>query len=78
MASAMFEPAMIGNVELSNRFVHSATHEAMSAEDGSITDALIRRYVRLAKGGVGLIIPGHFYVDPLGKAHDNQTGSPRE
>jgi len=74
MPSLMFEPVMIGNVEVSNRFVHSATHEAMSAENGSISDALIKRYVRLAKGGVGLIIPGHFYVDPLGKAHGNQTG----
>ncbi len=74
MASSVFEPIMIANVLVRNRFVHSATHEAMSAADGRITDRLVKRYATLAKGGVGLIIPGHFYVHPRGKAHGNQTG----
>jgi 2,4-dienoyl-CoA reductase-like NADH-dependent reductase (Old Yellow Enzyme family) len=45
MASLMFEPILIGNVEIKNRFVHSATHEAMSADNERITDELIKRYI---------------------------------
>jgi 2,4-dienoyl-CoA reductase-like NADH-dependent reductase (Old Yellow Enzyme family) len=29
----------------------------MARETGEVSDDLIKRYVRLAKGGVGLIIP---------------------
>jgi len=72
--SSMFEPVMIGKIEIKNRFVHSATHEAMSADDGSITDDIINRYIKLAKGDIGLIIPGHLYIHPLGKANNNQSG----
>lgn len=70
----MFHPIMLGRVNIKNRFVHSATHEAMAADDGSITHQLIKRYAQLAKGDIGLIIPGHLYVHPLGKAHENQGG----
>ncbi|MFO7558718.1 MAG: NADH:flavin oxidoreductase [Desulfobacterales bacterium] len=72
--SRMFEPVTIGKVEIKNRFVHSATHEAMADKDSRITDGHIRRYKNLAKGEVGLIIPGHMYVHPLGKAHHGQIG----
>lgn len=74
MRSPLFSPVMIGNVEIKNRFVHSATHEAMAADDGCITDEIIRRYRTLAKGEIGLIIPGHFFVHPLGKTHNRQNG----
>lgn len=72
--SSMFEPIKIGPMEVKNRFVHSATHEAMAAHDGTITDEIVRRYVQLAKGGIGLILPGHLYVHPLGQAHMGQGG----
>ena len=65
--SCLFEPIMLAKVKIKNRFVHSATNEAMAADDGSITDDIVGRYTRLAKGDVGLIIPGHLYVHPLGK-----------
>jgi len=70
----MFKPISIGSMEVKNRFVHSATHEVMSDNSGMVTDALVKRYARLARGGIGLIIPGHMYVHPLGKAHNGQTG----
>ena len=54
----LFTPKKIGNLELPNRFVHSATYVGMSKETGEVSDELIRRYERLARGGVGLIIPG--------------------
>jgi 2,4-dienoyl-CoA reductase-like NADH-dependent reductase (Old Yellow Enzyme family) len=39
-----------------------------------VTDPLVKRYATLAKGEVGLIIPGYMYVHPKGKASDRQTG----
>ncbi|MBW2540218.1 MAG: NADH:flavin oxidoreductase, partial [Deltaproteobacteria bacterium] len=72
--SMMFQPVNIGKMEIKNRFVHSATHEAMADPDGRITDDHLRRYKNLAKGEIGLIIPGHMYVHPFGKAHHGQIG----
>jgi 2,4-dienoyl-CoA reductase-like NADH-dependent reductase (Old Yellow Enzyme family) len=72
--SILFTPFAIGKMVLKNRFVHSATHEAMSNENGRVTDALVRRCRNLAKGEVGLVIPGHMFVHPLGRAHEGQTG----
>jgi 2,4-dienoyl-CoA reductase-like NADH-dependent reductase (Old Yellow Enzyme family) len=72
--SLLFSPIKIGNVELSNRFVCSATYEVMSKESGEVSDELIKRYVRLAKGGVGLSITGMMYVQPSGRGYKYQTG----
>lgn len=72
--SLLFQPASIGSLTLRNRFVHSATHEAMAGYDGKINDNIVRRYETLAKGEIGLIIPGHLFVHPLGKAHKGQCG----
>lgn len=70
----LFAPKKIGNIKLPNRFVHSATYEGMAKETGEVSDELIKRYKRLAKGGVGLIITGHMFVHSSGKAEKNQTG----
>jgi 2,4-dienoyl-CoA reductase-like NADH-dependent reductase (Old Yellow Enzyme family) len=64
----LFSSERIGDVEIQNRFVHSATFEAMADENGKITEKMIKRYRDLAKAGVGLIIPGMFYVHPLGQS----------
>ncbi|MFZ5569257.1 MAG: NADH:flavin oxidoreductase [Thermodesulfobacteriota bacterium] len=69
-----FQPITIGGMELKNRFVHSATHEAMADANGRVTDDIIRRYETLAKGEIGLIIPGHLFVHPRGQAHHGQCG----
>ncbi|MDB4304106.1 NADH:flavin oxidoreductase, partial [Desulfosarcina sp.] len=45
----------INGMQLKNRLVRSATYENMAAEDGKVTDKLIKFYSKLAKGGVGLI-----------------------
>lgn len=70
----VFEPANLGPLNLKNRLIHSATFECMADENGAVTDRLVKRYVNLAKGEVGLIIPGYMYVHPRGKAFDGQTG----
>jgi 2,4-dienoyl-CoA reductase-like NADH-dependent reductase (Old Yellow Enzyme family) len=72
--SLIFSPIKIGGLELSNRFVCSATHEVMSKETGEVSDELIKRYVRLAKGGVGLSVTGLMYVHSSGRSYKNQTG----
>jgi 2,4-dienoyl-CoA reductase-like NADH-dependent reductase (Old Yellow Enzyme family) len=72
--SILFEPIQIGNLQLENRFVHSATHEGRATEQGAVTDSLVGRYRRLAKGEIGLIITGYLYVHPLGRCYKHQAG----
>lgn len=71
--SKLFTPGKIGNVELPNRFVHSATHEGMAKESGEVSDELIRRYHKLAKGGVGLAITGLMCIHPSGRGYRCET-----
>ena len=70
--SLLFEPGKIGNMELRNRFVRSATVECLCTEDGRVTDAYLRAYERLSRGGAALILPGNYYVNPLGHAYPMQ------
>ncbi len=58
----VFTPYKIGNVEISNRLVRSATFEYMATEDGFVTNDLIELYEELARGGIGLTITGVSYV----------------
>jgi 2,4-dienoyl-CoA reductase-like NADH-dependent reductase (Old Yellow Enzyme family) len=76
--SILFTPLNIGAMQLPNRFVHSATYEAMASPTGEVTDSLVKRYQHLARGKIGLIIPGHLYVHPLGRAARFQTGAYRD
>jgi len=72
--SILFSPIRIGSAEIPNRFVRSATHEFMAAPDGTPEPRLARLFEALAEGEVGLIITGHAYVHPRGKASPGQTG----
>ena len=72
--SILFKPIQVGNIELKNRFVHSATCESLATERGAATDGLVNRYRKLAKGEVGLIITGYAYVHPQGRCYRHQTG----
>lgn len=71
--SVLFEPIKIHGMQLKNRFVRSATHDAYSNERGEITDKTIELYSRLAQGGVGLIITGFAYVHRNGQTFLHQT-----
>jgi 2,4-dienoyl-CoA reductase-like NADH-dependent reductase (Old Yellow Enzyme family) len=70
----MFEPSEINGLKLENRFIRSATWEGMAAEDGSCTPKLIQLVSDLARGGVGLIITSHSYVQKVGQARNGQLG----
>jgi len=65
--SSVFQPGRIGELQLHNRLVRSATFEALGDPDGFPTQALFDLYRRLARGGVGLIITGYVYVSADGR-----------
>lgn len=71
----LFTRAHIGGLDLPNRLVRSATAEFLAGEDGQVGPELKGLYRELARGGVGLIITGHMYVHPSGKAHPGMTGA---
>lgn len=71
--SIVFSKGKIGDLELDNRIVQSATYEGMATREGLVTDQLIKRYETLAKGEVGLVIPGYMSVSRSGRAHATQT-----
>ncbi|MGD0236792.1 MAG: NADH:flavin oxidoreductase, partial [Syntrophorhabdales bacterium] len=70
----LFETTTINAMTLENRFVRSATWEGLATDDGFVMDRLIDLSVKLAKGGVGLIITGHAYVSKEGQASPWQLG----
>jgi 2,4-dienoyl-CoA reductase-like NADH-dependent reductase (Old Yellow Enzyme family) len=72
--SILFTPKLLGCVPIPNRFVRSATHDFLAEEDGAVTAKNVELYRRLAEGETGLIISGHAYVSPEGKASPRQIG----
>lgn len=65
--------AHINQIEIRNRTVRSATHGSLG-DEGYVTDKLIQALVRLAEGGVGLIVTGAAAVAPEGRISDTQLG----
>ena len=72
--NTVFTPGKIGSLTLPNRLVRSATAERMADGNGQPRPQLSALYQELTRGGVGLIITGHMYVHPSGKAHPEMTG----
>jgi 2,4-dienoyl-CoA reductase-like NADH-dependent reductase (Old Yellow Enzyme family) len=70
----LFSPGRIGNLEIKNRFVRSATGESLAAADGQVTDALVSLYTELARGGVGLIVTGVAFVHESGRSGYKMPG----
>src|ERR1043166_9310296 len=56
MTSKLFKPYRINNLTLPNRLVLPAMVTRLSDEDGFVNQAITDRYVRFAKGEVGLIV----------------------
>jgi 2,4-dienoyl-CoA reductase-like NADH-dependent reductase (Old Yellow Enzyme family) len=65
--NTLFSPKKIGNVQIKNRIVRSATQIAGASDDGHVTDDLIKYYEEVAKGGTGLIITEITSIDEEGK-----------
>ena len=72
--SKLFENSEINGMQLSNRFVRSATWEGLAADDGACTPEFKDFYLQLAKGGVGLIITSHTFVRSDGRGTPRQLG----
>jgi len=70
----IFSGCKIGDVELSNHLVRSSTWEGMATEKGEVTYKLVTHIETLAKGGVGLIIASHAYIEKSGQASPCQLG----
>jgi 2,4-dienoyl-CoA reductase-like NADH-dependent reductase (Old Yellow Enzyme family) len=67
-------PGKIGTLAVANRLIRTATSETMATERGEVTDQLIDFYSTLARGGAGLLITGHAYVEEIGQCSARQIG----
>jgi len=66
----LFSPTSVGKLTLGNHLMRSATAERLSDPvTGRPLPALASQYRDLALGGIGLIVTGHAYIEPAGKAH---------
>lgn len=75
MTSQLFTPIKLGKMEIKNRFMRSATWDAMADSSGLITDRSKALYHELNTGGIGLIVTGFAFVSfPLGQAGVGQFG----
>lgn len=70
--SVLFSPLQIGRVVVPNRFVRSATHDFLADDEGFVQGPQVDLVSRLAEGEVGLIVTGHAFVQPSGKASPRQ------
>jgi len=72
--AGLFEATELNGMKIKNRFVRSATYEAMAGFDGTVKDQLCDYMRALSRGEVGLIITGHAYVTREGQASPRQMG----
>lgn len=70
----LFEPCLVGKMELRNRFVRSATSDATADSSGAVTDASVALYRVLGQGGLGLIVSGFAFVSEHGQVISGQYG----
>lgn len=75
--SVAFEPISVGPLTLRNRFIKSATNEAMS-RDGWPTRAMVKHHRDLAAGGVGLTTVAYMAVAKVGRTLEDQIWMRRE
>jgi len=76
--AAYLKPGRIGALTLANRIVRAATSESMADADGAVNDALVTLYRDLGRGGAGMIITGHIYVEQRGQYTPMQIGIDRD
>lgn len=69
----LFSPKKIGNVQVKNRIVRSATYMGRAEKYGFVGDQFINLYEDLARGGIGLIITEAAVVDPSGSGGPYQV-----
>ena len=72
--SVLFKPVKIGNLEIKNRFIRSATYYALSDENGHISRQSVELMKTLAENDVGLIMTGFAYVLKSGQVGPDMNG----
>ena len=60
----LFQPGMIGRLEIKNRLVMPAMGNSLASAEGHVTREMIDYYVERAKGGVGFIITQWMSITP--------------
>ena len=71
---SLFDETHLAGLNLKNRFIRSATHDALADERGHMTPALFQIYEDLARGGVGTIITGFTFITDFGQPNPHQMG----
>ena len=71
---ALFEPFVIGELELRNRFIRSATWDATADNSGVVTNNSVALYRTLGQGQIGLIVTGFAFVSSHGQSVPSQYG----
>jgi 2,4-dienoyl-CoA reductase-like NADH-dependent reductase (Old Yellow Enzyme family) len=72
--ASFLQPGQIGRLALPNRLVRAATSESMATSAGAVTERHLQLYGDLARGGAGLLITGHIFVEPRGQYAPHQLG----
>ena len=72
--SVLFDPIVIGNMEIQNRFMRSATYFGLADIDGFVGDAGANVLKTLAENDVGLIVAGYAYVLKNGQRSPDMNG----
>ena len=62
----LFNETKIGNINMKNRIIRSATHDGLADENGAPDKKLIQKYENLAKNEAGCIITGYAAVSKNG------------
>ena len=74
----IFTPGFIGKLMVKNRLVRSPMQSSLGTPDGCVTERLINHYKEFARGGAGVVIVEHTYVDDkASKAAMCQLGASR-
>jgi NADPH2 dehydrogenase len=70
----LFSPLQIKSLRLRNRIVLPPMANSMSGDDGAVTDAHVKHYVRRAAAGAGMVITEYAYVRRDGRSDRRQLG----
>lgn len=69
----LFDSVKINSLELKNRILMAPMCMGYADEKGYVTERLIKHFVDRAEG-IGIIITGHAYIEPVGKFNKGQMG----
>ena len=70
-----FSAITINGMQLSNRFMRSATHDTSADDSGMVTEKSLSIYRNLGEGNIGLIVSGYAFVSADGQAMWGQYGA---